>query len=315
MNKKNNYIALIAGIFSLIFAYGFTFFILSIPKQLDQIIRYSSIVPGEGFSQSQIIIILILVSLIPAFLTIYGLWKNSSKHSLLGATLYFLPVFEHFTWSMISVMGIGLMLLIWRPFTYVPKADIINIPIELVAGTTLPVEYIGASPGKDRIFMFSDILMIVGFSILFFSIFNYLYARLTNKDLVDYWIYRYIRHPQYLGYIIYSYGVYARTTVVYGINTLGLVSYPSSFPWVLSFLLIICIALNEEMNFVRKFESYSDYREKTSFMIPLPRFLSKMIQLPYNLIVKNHAPESRKQITILFFVYLILFILVSNLPV
>lgn len=316
LNKRGNYsIALIVGIFSLLFAYGLTFFILGIPKRLDQLIRYSSLVPREGFSQNQGTLILILASLGPALFTLYGIWRNSSKHSILGASLYFLPVFEHFTWSMISTMGIGLLLLLWTPFRSGPNIDIINIPIELVAGTSLPVEYMEESLSRNRVFMLSDVLMIVGFFILFFSVFNYLYARLTRHELVDFWIYRYIRHPQYLGYIIYSYGVYSRTTVVYGLNTLGLISYPSSFSWVLFFMLMACIALCEEMSLVQSLESYPEYMENTSFMVPLPGFLSKIVQYPYSLIVGNGAPKSRKQILMLFLVYLSLFVLVSNLLV
>jgi hypothetical protein len=67
----------------------------------------------------------------------------------------------------------------------------------------------------------------------------------------------------------------------------------ASLPWVVSTLIIICIALSEEIRMRHQQGSeYEDYSRGAPFMIPLPRCLSRMISAPFRLIRGKERPET-----------------------
>jgi len=154
-----------------------------------------------------------------------------------------------------------------------------------------------------------------GILIFIFGTQAWMFARFNKKGVATFWIYRFSRHPQYLGWIIWSYGL-----LIYLIRNSSLIHFkltyemPSSLPWLLTSLVIICVALLEEIKMKQKFpEEYENYRQQAPFLFPIPRFILKAITAPAKLLLKKEQPESGKGVAIVFFVYLGILILLSLL--
>ncbi|NNG26117.1 MAG: hypothetical protein HKM87_01215, partial [Ignavibacteriaceae bacterium] len=131
--------------------------------------------------------------------------------------------------------------------------------------------------------------------------------------VATFWIYRFSRHPQYLGWITWSYGL-----LIYLIRNSSLVHFkltyevPSSLPWLLTSLVIICVSFLEEIKMRREFpKEYETYKKQAPFLFPIPRFVSKIITFPVKILFKKEQPESGKEVAIVFFVYLGILILLS----
>ena len=152
----------------------------------------------------------------------------------------------------------------------------------------------------------------IGLGLLIFCVgtFTWFYGKLEKKKVFDFWIYKYSRHSQYLGFILWSYGVMLLTTlapVPFG----GSQPEPS-FPWLISSLLVICVALTEEITMISQAdESYLAYRKKAPFMIPLPPRLSRIITAPIRILLKKEFPEKRREVLYTFIIYCAILILLS----
>ncbi|MBT8382139.1 MAG: hypothetical protein HKP17_03870 [Ignavibacteriaceae bacterium] len=248
----------------------------------------------------------IIVSLIFAgFIT-----KKSGLISA-GAIAIFLPVFGHFSFNMFFLAGLGAMRIVWMPIldisydilrlgdiAYLPYMTIVYLPALLKIDISTVIPYI-----------------IMGGGILIFILGTqaWMLARFNKKVVATFWIYKFSRHPQYLGWIIWSYGL-----LIYLIRNSSLIHFkltyemPSSLPWLITTLVIICVALLEETKMKQKFpEEYESYKRQAPFLFPIPKFLTRIITLPVKLLFKKEQPESVKEIAIIFFVYLGLMILLS----
>jgi len=85
-----------------------------------------------------------------------------------------------------------------------------------------------------------------------------------------------------------------------------------SLPWIISTLLVICLALIEEIAMTKEAdEAYLTYKRKTPFMLPLPRFLLNVITAPNRLILKKDLPTKRKDVLYTFAIYFAISILLS----
>ena len=86
----------------------------------------------------------------------------------------------------------------------------------------------------------------------------------------------------------------------------------ASLPWLLTSLIIVCIALAEE-NRMRKEDSerYLQYTAGAPFMFPIPKFVSTAITFPMRLVLKKDRPETGKELVAAFGVYATLLILLS----
>jgi len=92
---------------------------------------------------------------------------------------------------------------------------------------------------------------------------------------------------------------------VFIVSPSGFMIIPSS-PWLLSAIIVIGVALNEELYMIKKYgEEYISYRCKTSFMLPLPRTLVNIILLPIKMIIGDVPMNTRK--LSLYYQYICLF--------
>jgi hypothetical protein len=115
-------------------------------------------------------------------------------------------------------------------------------------------------------------------------------------------LYRYSRHPQYLGWLIWSYGMMllaARVPVVRAGENPG-----ASLPWLISSLLVIAVAWSEEIKMSKeRGEEYERYREAVPFMLPLPWMVTRVASAPMRLLLGTNQPRSKRQILAAVVVY------------
>jgi protein-S-isoprenylcysteine O-methyltransferase Ste14 len=217
-----------------------------------------------------------------------------------GALLLFLPVFAQFAAVMFFLAGLGVLNLVWLPVLDISLdagrlGEIVYLPYRLFR---LPFSHWGVDIHEPVVFLFLG----TGLLVFTFGTIAWFFARFREMDVADFWVYRLSRHPQYLGWIIWSYGM---------LLMLMRVSYPkrswgigASFPWLLSALIIIGVALMEEQS-MRRFagERYERFRRKTPFLLPLPKFLSEPLTWPSRLFFKKRYPERAAEIGVVLAFY------------
>jgi len=250
-------------------------------------------------------------------LIIVGFKTGKKRLSSLGSFAFFLPAFGYFAGSMFFLAGIGILRVLWLPFfdsssTLLKLGDISYIPYWIVMSPLrlLSAEGIGHWLTYGR----GVANLAVGAGLLIFCVgtFTWLYGKLEKRKVFDFWIYRYSRHPQYLGYILWSYGVLLLTALTSA--AMGGDRPEPSFPWLISMLLVICVALAEEITMIKQADdSYLQYRRSSPFMLPLPRFLAKVITAPNRVLLKKDFPESGREVIYTFVIYAIILILLSLL--
>jgi hypothetical protein len=108
-----------------------------------------------------------------------------------------------------------------------------------------------------------------------------------------------------------SYGLMLRVSLRH--DTLLQQTNPgASLPWVLSTLIIVCIALSEEIRMRRLHgREYKDYARQAPFMLPLPRLFARTISAPFRLLLRKDRPETGWDLVLAFALYLALIALLS----
>jgi protein-S-isoprenylcysteine O-methyltransferase Ste14 len=265
------------------------------PELIEEFLRK---VRPLGYASLLLVISLIVVS----FKT------GKRRYNKLGALAFFLPVFGSFASQMFFLAGIGIIRVIWLPFWEISPSlmklgDIAYLPYMILV---YPFSLIGLDTRLDLAYLFIGL----GLMVFLMGTITWLQAKFSDMDVVDFWIYRYSRHPQYLGYILWSYGVMLIATL-YPIPRGGINPGPS-LPWLISALLIICLAFNEENTMMRLHsEDYIKYRSNSPFMIPLPNFISKAVTSPLKIWYKVNTTRNSWDNLYLFVIYLGLLVLLS----
>ena len=249
-----------------------------------------------GYSCLALIIILIVV----------GFITNRSSLSSAGAIILFLPVFGQFALTMFFLGGLGFLRLTWLPFLDVSfnllhLGEIINLPYKILL-------YFYSLVGLDRLVNLSYVITGLGLLFFFLGTLTWFYTRIQKKGVADFWIYRLSRHPQYLGWIVWSYGILylpqPRIKIMFDIS--------NSLPWLLSTMVIIGVAMLEELKMRRtQGEVFQSYCRRTSFLLPLPRFVSKIFSAPLRLFFKKEYPERKREVFTMIAFYTVLTIAIS----
>lgn len=265
------------------------------PELIEEFLR---MVRPFGYASLLVVIALIAVGF------------KTGKRSLykLGSLAFFLPVFGSFASQMFFLAGIGILRVLWLPFWEVSPnlmklGDIAYLPYMILV-------YPFSRVGLDIRLGLAYLDIGIGLMVFLLGTFTWLQAKFNDVDVVDFWIYRYSRHPQYLGYIIWSYGVMLIATL-YPVPRGGINPGPS-LPWLVSALMIVCIALNEENTMTRVHsEDYQKYRSSAPFMIPLPGFISKAVTAPLKKFYQVKTPRNSWEILYLFVIYFGVLMLLS----
>jgi protein-S-isoprenylcysteine O-methyltransferase Ste14 len=225
-----------------------------------------------------------------------------------GSFAFFLPTFGYFFASMFFLAGLGILRVPFIPF-WDPSINLMNFG-DISYLPYMALVYPFWLGGVDIREVVAWIAIGVGLFIFVLGTITWFYGKVQRRKTIDFWIYRYSRHPQYLGFIIWSYGVMlfaAQQLVPRGGSNPG-----ASLPWLLTSLVIICIALVEE-NKMRKEdrEKYLQYTASAPFMFPIPKSVGAALTFPIRLVLKKNRPETGKELLATFAVYAALLILLS----
>lgn len=292
-------------ILAAIFTIGLTFASIELPRIVDAFLRqeidFLDAATGQdeltayktdlylqhyhlrplGYVCSALIIILVVA----------GFVTNKSGLSSAGAVMLFLPVFGHFAMTMFFLGGLGFLRLLWLPlldvsFPLFRLGEIVNLPYEVLA-------YLCSRAGLHHRPYLAYAFTGAGLFIFFLGTLTWFFARMQKQGVADFWIYRVSRHPQYLGWMVWSYGV----MFLPGSDMRLCYELSDSLPWLLSTMIIIGVAMLEEVKMRQKLgERYVSYRRQTAFLFPVPRFLARAFAFPLRLIFNKKYPERRREI-------------------
>ena len=206
---------------------------------------------------------------------------------------------------MFFLAGLGMLRALWLPFwgPLVKLGDIALLPYATVV-------YPFALLGMDVRRTLAYVAIVFGLLIFMLGTLAWFYAKLQRKGTVDFWLYRFSRHPQYLGWIVWSYGL--MLLAIQAPIPLGGQNPGASLPWLISSLIIACVALGEELKMSKeRGEEYQAYRSSAPFMLPLPGFISRIGSAPMRLVLRKKHPENGRDLIITFVIYLAIFLLLS----
>jgi protein-S-isoprenylcysteine O-methyltransferase Ste14 len=314
---RRSRIGLLAGIslLAVVFTVALTFATLQLPLILghwlsnyfpdihpimepERIAQFMAVARPVGYACLGIIAVLIVA----------GLVTGKRKLSIFGSFAFFLPTFGYFFASMFFLAGLGILRVPFIPF-WDPSTNL------MAFGDVSYLPYVALVypfwlGGIDIREALAWVAIGLGLFIFVLGTITWFYGRVQKRKTVDFWIYRYSRHPQYLGFIIWSYGVMlfaAQQPVPMGGTNPG-----ASLPWLLTSLVVICIALAEE-NRMRKEDSerYLQYTGSAPFMFRIPKFVSTVVTAPMRFVLKKDRPETGKELLATFAVYATIFILLS----
>jgi len=252
-------------------------------------------------------------------LIVIGLVAERRRMALAGAALFFLPVFGHFAVQMFFLAGLGLLRLLWMPLldgahglTGDPEFELFGLG-EVAFLPAIGLLYLGFLIRLDLRPILPYLIMGAGLFLFVLAVVAWFRAKWLHEGTARFWVYRFSRHPQYLGWIVWSYGMLvfmlnhnegAHFQIGWGI--------PDSLPWLVSTMIIVGVALVEEMEMRReRGEEYEAYAARTPFMFPLPRFVSSAVALPMRLILRKKRPERGVEAAAVVVLYLALLVLAS----
>ncbi|MEM4561857.1 MAG: DUF1295 domain-containing protein [Desulfurococcaceae archaeon] len=230
-------------------------------------------------------------------LTILGFTIRKSILASLGSLVLYIPTFGYFAYAMFFLTGIGVLRALWLPLLELSPST-----LKLGCIAYLPFSIIPQAP------LIGLVITFIGLFVFLLGVTTWLYGRFKGYEIVDFWIYRYSRHPQYLGFILWSLGLLV--FVSNKVYVRGAFTTPPALIWLTSTMLVVGIALTEEIEMRRKHgEKYEEYCRKTPFMIPLPGVLSRAITAPLKL--TGGYPRSTREIAFALTLYTAMLITIS----
>ncbi|MGW8316368.1 MAG: HEAT repeat domain-containing protein, partial [Bacteroidales bacterium] len=135
-------------------------------------------------------------------------------------------------------------------------------------------------------------------------------SRVQYLQVASGWIYKISRHPQYLGWILWSYGFILFSPFTQSMKITW--NIPSSLPWLLMTMTIIGICMLEEIRMVRLAGAgYERYRAKAPFLMPIPSWLNKIVGWPARQITGGGYPVRRIQVLWIVLLYSVIFMALS----
>jgi protein-S-isoprenylcysteine O-methyltransferase Ste14 len=239
-------------------------------------------------------------------LALVGLVTGKRGLASLGSIGFILPIYAYFVMHMSFLAGLGILTSLWLPFwgDLVKLGDIAYLPYILLV---YPFSLFGLDIRRFLAGAFASL----GLLVFVLGVLAWFYARFQKKGTADFWIYRFTRHPQYLGWILWSYGL--MLSVSQRRDTLLQDTNPgASLPWMISTLIIVCIALSEEVRMRREHGTeYERYASRAPFMVPLPRFLARLISAPFRLVLRKDWPTTGWDLVWTFAIYLAVVVVLS----
>ncbi len=322
MNKQINLPSVLLSLLALaiVYAVGTTFFAVELERLVERTITphiaaspevaalnrdiYAGI---DRFMVSQHVRLIgyACVALV-ILLALLGLVTEKKGLASLGSIGFILPVYAYFVLHMSFLAGLGILTALWVPFWggLVKLGDIAYLPY-------MALVYPFSLVGLDIRRSLAEICVSLGLLVFVLGVFAWFYARYQKKGTADFWVYRFTRHPQYLGWIVWSYGLMLRVALRHD-TPLQDTNPGASLPWVISTLVILCVALSEEIRMRRQHgQEYASYSSQAPFMLPLPGLLRRAVSAPFRLLLRKDRPETRGDLLWVFIIYLAVVMLLS----
>ncbi len=245
----------------------------------------------------------VLIGLIAA-----GFATRRTGLATLGAVGVLLPVFAQFAGVMFFLAGLGVLNAVWLPVLDVSYelqnwGLVINAPNDAL-------RWLLGLAGVRSIWPTTVFFIASGALVFFVGVYAWLAAHARREPVAGSWMYRLSRHPQYLGWILWTYGAYL---------LLEQMQYPrrswgigASLPWLISTMVIIGVALVEELNMRRRHgEAYETYRRSAPFLFPVPRVVSRLFSSPIRALFGTERPERTREVVAIVAFYTVLLVSVS----
>ena len=304
---------LLLFVLALVFSAGLMYAFIALPQWLDGVFQRT--VSGIGhdpgymperpdyFIQAYRLKLVGSISLIVIGLFIVvGLVTRKTGFAWVGAIALFLPVFGTFAFSMFYLAGLGIFNTLLLPFmdwdmAVLSLGDVVLVPYKIL------LWFFGLFDWHAHDFILYA-CMGTGAFLFVFSVFTWLQTYYSRQKVAKSWLYRYSRHPQYLGWMIWSYGLMLFGPTLNNMKKSW--GWNGSLAWLLSTMVIIGICMLEELRMRDKAgEEYDYYRDKTPFLFPMPRILKRLVKLPGKLIVHDKYPTKSRQIGLIVLLYTI----------
>jgi len=264
----------LAATLSIILAIALLYSTFEVPKVLDEALQqYFPEVFWDVRAREEVLATLRPLGYAALVATIASMALGfATKRGLLsftGSLALYIPTFGYFASAMFFLTGLGALRALWLPMLEF-SPDL----LKLGCAAYLPLAVLG--PLATLVGM---ALTFVGLLVFALGATTWLYGRFRGLELVDFWVYRYSRHPQYLGFIIWSYGLLV--FVSYKQYVRGAFATPPALLWLISTMVVIGVALLEEAEMLKRYgERYEEYRKRAPFMIPIPKWLARIIAAP-----------------------------------
>ena len=241
-------------------------------------------------------------------LIVVGYLTRKSGWALAGAVGLFIPVFGQFAYSMFFLAGLGFLRVSWLPFLE------LNFDI-LALGKVIYIPYwilrwlLGLFKWNPHN-VISWFFMGAGAFLFTWGVLLWFKSRYSGNKVATSRIYKISRHPQYLGWIMWSYGFilfapFERTMKMSW-------HVPSSLPWLLMTMTIVGICMMEEIKMMKiTGGSYQQYRESSPFLFPLPSWLNRILTWPGRLVTKGEYPTKRRQVLWIMLIYTVMLMALS----
>jgi len=238
--------------------------------------------------------------LLIVILIIFGYATRKSGWALAGAVGLFIPVLGQFAYSMFFLAGLGFLRVGWLPFLDI-SFNILDLGKVIYVPFWILRWFLGLFKWNPHNFL-SWIFMAAGAFLFTWGVLLWFKSRYGGNKVATSWLYKISRHPQYLGWILWSYGfiLFAPYEMTMKMSW----SIPSSLPWLLMTMTIVGICMMEEIKMMEiTGGSYRQYRESSPFLLPLPRWLNRILSLPGRLVTRGEYPTRRSQVIWIMLIY------------
>ncbi|MDF1575924.1 MAG: HEAT repeat domain-containing protein [Bacteroidales bacterium] len=247
-------------------------------------------------------LILILGLIVVSYLT------RKTGLAVTGAVGLFIPVFGQFAFSMFFLAGLGFLRVGWLPFLEI-SFDILDLGKVIYVPYWILRWFLGLFHWDAHDFI-SWFFMAAGAFLFTWGVLLWFKTRYSGDKVASSWIYKISRHPQYLGWILWSYGFILFSPHERSMKMTWQV--PSSLPWLLMTMIIIGICMMEEIRMMKiTGGSYASYRESSLFFFPLPKWLNRILTWPGRMVTGGEFPGKRRQVLWIVLIYTGIFMALS----
>lgn len=237
-----------------------------------------------------------------------GYLTRKTGWAIAGAVGLFIPVFGQFAFSMFFLAGLGFLRVGWLPFLEI-SFDILELGKVIYVPYWILMWFLGLFNWDAHNFL-SWFFMATGAFLFTWGVLLWFKARYSGDKVASSWIYKISRHPQYLGWIIWSYGFILFSPHERSMKMSW--SVPSSLPWLLMTMTIVGICLVEEIKMMKiTGGGYAKYRESSPFLFPLPKWLNNILTWPGRLVTKGEYPSRTGQVVWIVLIYTIILMALS----